>query len=113
MLTSVRIENAVQRAGGTVRIVQTDGELFDTLRHAPAFAVVDLGLPWLNVDIVAEWCQDAGVPLVAFGPHVDVGGLRRARNAGVEFVYPRSKFLADLNGVVAEVLNAGQASPTR
>ena len=33
------------------------------------------------------------MPLLAFGPHVDTGGLRAARQAGVDFVYPRSKFM--------------------
>jgi hypothetical protein len=112
MLTSVRIENAVLRANGSLRVVYTDSELYEALADRPAFAVIDLSLASLDVDAAAQRCQAAGVPLIAFGPHVDVAGLRRARSAGIGHVYPRSKFLADLNAILARVV-ATQPSGAR
>jgi hypothetical protein len=109
LLTSTRIENAVIGAVGTLTVVETDAELYDALADGPSFAVIDLSVPSLDVDSVAERCKQAGVPLVAFGPHVDAAGLRRARHAGIAFVYPRSKFLAGLNRILADVLAAAQS----
>jgi hypothetical protein len=111
MLTSVRVESAVQRVGGELRVVQTETELVTTLRDTTAsLAIVDLGLTWLDLSFVVEACQKLKVPLIAFGPHVDAARLRAARNAGVDYVYPRSQFLADLPGVLATALPATGAT---
>lgn len=53
--------------------------------------VVDLTAP----DAVAaiERAASAGVPVVAYGPHVDGDALAAARAAGATAVYPRGRFL--------------------
>jgi hypothetical protein len=110
LLTSVRIESGVQRMGGFLDVAETPQEFFTRLREdPPALAIVDLSLEWLDLAAVVEAAALARVPLLAFGPHVDTRRLRQAREAGVDFVFPRSKFMADVTGTVREALSGARA----
>lgn len=110
LMTSVRLESAVQRAGGKLTTLHHERDFLDALRKNPRFAIVDLGIDGVDVPRMAETCKAAKVPLVAFGPHVDARGLRAARSAGVPFVYARSKFLADLNDIILQALAASETA---
>jgi hypothetical protein len=111
LLTSVRIESAAQRLGGRARVVETETQFVQELANlSPALAVLDLGHEWLDVFYVVEACRNARVPVLAFGPHADMGRQRDARTAGAEFVYPRSKFMADTTGCLRDALNAAHVS---
>jgi hypothetical protein len=111
LMTSVRLESAVQRLGGRLSTLHYERDFLDALQKTPRFAIVDLGIEGVDVERMAETCRAAKIPLVAFGPHVDARGLRAARAAGVPFVYARSKFLADLNGIIEQALAAGETAP--
>ena len=110
LLTSVRIESGVQRLGGFLQVAETPQEFFAVLHESPPdLAVIDLGLDWVDLDEVVQAATLARTPLLAFGPHVDMRALRRARDAGVEFVVPRSKFLSDVTGTLREALSGARA----
>lgn len=105
LLTSVRVEAAVQRMGGSIRVEDTEsGFLVSLDRTVPAIAILDLQTGGLNLAEIAGACSKRGVPLVAFGRHVDAGALRTARHAGIEIVVPRGKFLEDTQGIVGSIL---------
>jgi len=95
LITNVRVESGVQRLGGRLRIVETEEAFREQLASVPALAVIDLGEQWVDVMGLVEACREARVPVLAFGPHADLGRQRDAVRAGVDFVYPRSKFMAD------------------
>jgi hypothetical protein len=109
LLTSVRIESGVQRLGGFVEVVETPNAFVLGLQSHPELALFDLTVDWIDLAEVIRVCMSAGVPLLAFGPHVDTGRLRAAREAGVDFVYPRSKFMSDVSGTLREVLAGARA----
>jgi CheY-like chemotaxis protein len=110
LLTSVRVESAVQRLGGRVRIVENDLEFVQELSsNAPVLAILDLGHHWMDVMFLVDACRKARVPVLAFGPHADMGRQRDARQAGAEFVYPRSKFMADTTGCLRDALAGSRA----
>lgn len=111
LMTSVRLESAVQRAGGSLTTLHYERDFLDAIHRQPRFAIVDLGMVGLNVPRLADACKAAKVPLVGFGPHVDAKGLRAARSAGVPFVYPRSQFLADLSAVITRALAESEPAP--
>ena len=48
------------------------------------------------VDWLRENCSDPPPRVVAYGSHVDVETLRKAREAGCDPVLPRSKFVEEL-----------------
>ena len=110
LLTSVRIDGAAQRMAYRLRVVDSDDQFVHELRNNPALAVIDLGYQWLDLYGVLEACQKARVPVLAFGPHADVGRQREARQAGANFVYPRSKFMADTTGCLRAALSAAHVS---
>jgi hypothetical protein len=110
LLTNMRVESGVQRLGGFLQIVETpDAFLRELSFGPPEIAVVDLSLDWVDLDQLVAACERARVPLLAFGPHVDTGRLQRARRAGADFVYPRSRFLTDVSGTLREALAGARA----
>ena len=95
LITSVRVESGVQRLGGQLSVVETEDAFLQQLASAPALAVIDLGEQWIDLTGLVQACGEARVPVLAFGPHADLGRQQGALRAGVDFVYPRSKFMAD------------------
>ena len=95
LITFVRVESGVQRLGGQLRAAETEEAFLQQLASSPALAVIDLGQQGLDIMGLVAACREARVPGLAFGPHVDLGLRRDAVRAGVYFVYPRSKFMAD------------------
>jgi CheY-like chemotaxis protein len=69
----------------------------------PKVVFVDLTAGDLvSVPALLAYRQAAGpdTPFVAFGPHVDAAALDAARAAGCDPVLPRSKFTAELPGLI-------------
>jgi hypothetical protein len=94
LLFGVSIRNAVLRLGFTARIVKSPDALSEALlATSPALAIVDLSTvgadgDWDSVQDVAE----RPTPVLVFGPHKDVDGLRAAKAAGVTRVVSNGQF---------------------
>jgi CheY-like chemotaxis protein len=72
---------------------------------SPACVIVDLANPGLDVADLVRQLKPAGArgPYVAaYGSHVDAAGLRTAREAGCDVVWPRSKFVEELPRALPE-----------
>ena len=105
LLTAMRIESGVQRLGGFFDSRDDpDSFLREIATGKPELALVDLSYPSLDLNESVSVCLRAGVPLIAFGPHVDTVRLRQAREAGVDFGFPRSRLMGDVAGTMREVL---------
>ena len=110
LLTAMRIESGVQRLGGFFDARdEPGGFLREIASGKPELALVDLTYPWLDLTETVSACMKAGVPLMAFGPHVDTARLRQAREAGVDFVYPRSRLMGDVAGTMREAMAGARA----
>ena len=110
MLTNMRIEAGVQRLGGFLDVVEDPAGFFREIEASPPeLALIDLSYAWIDIDEAVAACMHAGVPLVAFGPHIDTERLRAARQAGVDFVYPRSRLMGDVAGTLREALAGARA----
>jgi len=112
LLTSVRVESGAQRLGSQLRVVETQDAFVQQLGSSPALAVIDLGDRGLDVVTVVEACREARVPVLAFGPHADLGRQRDAMRAGVDFVYPRSKFMTDPTTCLRDAISGARAQTT-
>ncbi len=112
LITCVRVESGVQRLGGQLRVVETEEAFLRQLASAPALAVIDLGEQWVDIMGLVEACRQARVPVLAFGPHADPGRQRDAVRAGVDFVYPRSKFMADPTTCMRGAISSPRAQTT-
>jgi CheY-like chemotaxis protein len=101
LMFGVRIEDAAKRAGARV-------EFFEDLEDAamrlasvqPDVLIVDMSHRSFNLEAVAELSRLNGVPVVAFGPHVDLESRQAAIRAGIQQVLTRNKFVQDLPEII-------------
>jgi hypothetical protein len=112
LITSARVEGGVKRLGGQLRVVETEEAFLQQLASSPALAVFDLAEQGFDLVGLVEACREARVPVLAFGPHVDLGRQRDALRAGVDFVYPRSKFMADPATCMSRAIAGSRAQTT-
>jgi hypothetical protein len=72
----------------------------------PALLIFDLAnaeIPWRQwLPLIKSVPATRRIPAICFGSHVDVDTLKIARSCGADLVLPRSKFVADLPGLIAE-----------
>ena len=74
--------------------------------QTPRGVIVDLANPGLDIAALIEGLRRCSpVPrVVAYGSHVDTATLKKAREAGCDLVLPRSRFVEELEGKLAEWL---------
>lgn len=101
LMFASRIAGAGRAAGVPVETVQSEARLWaraDALR--PRCVMVDLavraGDPIGVIERLKGSGAYAGVPVVAFGAHVDRDALSAARDAGADRVLARSAFVREL-----------------
>ena len=87
-----RVEPLVERSGARLSVWDGFEGVPDGAK--PDLALVDLTAPGALLAI--EALVQAGVPVIAFGPHVDREALRRAREVGAGQVLARSVFFERL-----------------
>jgi DNA-binding NarL/FixJ family response regulator len=65
---------------------------------SPRCVIVDLANPGLHIAAVVAHFKKQSPPamIVAYGSHVDAPTLQKAREAGCDVVWPRSKFVQEL-----------------
>ena len=101
---SVRLEDVVRAAGGDPITVE-DADLFVAAveRTFPALTLLDLKTPG-DWETAVRQCKmkphTRQTPIYAFGSHVDVATLQRARKAGVDHAWARSRMMEELVAVV-------------
>lgn len=99
-----RITAAAQSLGLTARFVRDLPALAATLGDAndlPVLAVIDMNAA-LDWDAVAALVADVGgrVPVLGFGPHVDIEGRRAAKGAGLTRIVSNGEFHRDTAGFI-------------
>jgi CheY-like chemotaxis protein len=106
---STRLEDVIRAAGGTPLLIEHADHFVDAVdRTFPALAIVDLKSPgdWARA---IQRCKmrphTSQVPIYAFGSHVDVETLKRARQAGADHAWARSKMMEDLVALVTRHVN--------
>jgi|ERR1051326_2532897 CheY-like chemotaxis protein len=99
LLFSSRIAGTARSLGIALRTARNTQAL-DALveQEAPACVIVDLSNPGLDIVTLLTALKQLTTPprVVAFGSHVDAATLKAARDAGCDPVWPRSKFVEEL-----------------
>jgi CheY-like chemotaxis protein len=97
MIFTSRITGTARDLGLTMRVARTADALLGQVGELqPCCIILDLGNSSLDLPGFMESLKAAQSPLprlVAYGSHVDVETLNRARLAGCDPVLPRSKFV--------------------
>ncbi len=101
---SVRLEDVVRSAGGEpVTIVNADQFVATVEQFFPVLTLLDLKTPG-DWESAVRQCKvkphTRQTPVYAFGSHVDVETLRRAREAGADHAWARSRMMEQLVEVV-------------
>jgi CheY-like chemotaxis protein len=106
LIFSSRITGTAQSLGVTIRVARSADALVTIARQQPPrLVILDLANPGLSVPELIARLRAAVAPMplvVAYGSHVDAEGLRAARAAGCDIVWPRSKFVEELPRVLPE-----------
>ena len=121
---SMRIESAAEMQGFEVKLIETaiqispdddehlgrtfaepiqgrDGVLLEKITQwSPALIIFDLGndsVPWLEwITLLTSVPATRGIPVLCYGPHVDIEYLNAAKGAGATKVVTRSNFVKNL-----------------
>jgi CheY-like chemotaxis protein len=106
---SARIEDVVRARGGMPITVETPDAFVDAVdRYFPWLTLVDLNTPG-DWETAIRRCKlrphTRAVPIYAFGSHVEVDVLKRARQAGADHAWARSKMMEDLVDLVTRHLD--------
>lgn len=100
-----RLVDVIRAAGGAPVVAATPEEFVAAVdSHFPVVAFVDLATPGDWVAAISR-CKlrphTRSIPIYAFGSHVDAASLQRARQAGADHAWARSRFMAELPALVA------------
>jgi DNA-binding NtrC family response regulator len=104
-----KITTTLKHAGYATHTARTLDAFSQGLADKPDIALVNTaarGVDW-RAGIMAA--REAGVPVIAFGSHVDLETQAEAREAGATRVIANSKLATDLPGIVERALWAGSA----
>jgi CheY-like chemotaxis protein len=107
-----RITGTAKAAGLNLRPVKTVGDLGQSARQTPPCCVIlDLHTPGLAIDeLVRELSALERKPfVVGYGSHVDAAALKKAREAGCDIVWPRSKFVEELTAALPQWFRSMEA----
>lgn len=101
---ATRFDDVIRAAGGEPVLVDSGEELVSAVdRSFPVLVLVDLDAPgdWaFAVRRIKTRPHSRQIPVYAFGSHVEVDTLRKARSAGADHAWARSKMASDLPAVV-------------
>lgn len=90
----ITVRNTIKRLNFEPQIIKTSQTLLDTVAvYDPSLVIVDLQV----IEDESSWdyitaTREMDVPVLVFGPHKDVEGLRAAKQAGVSRVVANSQF---------------------
>jgi DNA-binding response OmpR family regulator len=91
LMFSTRVRDAARRHGHDCRIVTKAADMAANLDGAD-LVIVDLMIPGGGALEAVTAAAGAGVPVVAYGEHVQAEVLQAGRDAGADEVLTRSEF---------------------
>ena len=105
LMVGVRIEEAAKGLAASVKTGMVGGDIAEQILGVNADLVVaDLALEGLDLSVLVAATRATRTPMIGFYPHVDAELRRKARAAGVEQLYPRSRFLSELPTILRGAL---------
>ncbi|HVF41752.1 MAG TPA: hypothetical protein VM936_02005 [Pyrinomonadaceae bacterium] len=106
MIFASKIRGTAEALNVTVDFARSEDSLFDAAKtDVPSLVILDLHAerpdPFAAAARLKADEQLRGVPIVAFFSHVEVELRRRALEAGIDHVLPRSAFTARLPEILS------------
>jgi DNA-binding NtrC family response regulator len=108
---AVKIRDTLAHAGYATHQARTLPDFVRLLAdRRPALAIVNTAARGLDWRAAIAAARGAGVPVLAFGAHVDLETQAAARAAGATRVVSNSRLAGDLPGIVARTIGTGASS---
>ncbi len=109
---AVKVRDTLAHAGWSVVIAKSAADFAAclTTQPPPAIALAHIGVPGHNWREAIRSARAAGVPVLAFGSHIDMTSQTEARALGATRVIANSKLAADLVAQVEQTLARAQAA---
>ncbi len=102
----VKVTDTLKHAGYATRSVKTEADFERSLRERPpAVAMVNTAARGVDFRRAISLAREIGIPVVAFGSHVDLPTQEAARNAGATRVITNARVASDLPGVLRRALD--------
>jgi DNA-binding NarL/FixJ family response regulator len=104
LMFAAQVGDALKALGLSARDVRAEAPLEQQM-PGTALLIVQLSGPreaWMPLIVGAK---SAGVPVLAFGAHVDAETLRAARQAGADRAVPNSQLATELPALVSSLVN--------
>jgi DNA-binding response OmpR family regulator len=80
--------------------------------QGPALVIVNTATTGIDWEAAIRAAHEKGIPVLAFGSHMDLEARAKALQAGAQKVVANSKFASDMAGLVARTLSAAERSTT-
>jgi DNA-binding response OmpR family regulator len=109
---SVKIRDTLKHYGMEVTTVRTLSAFEQRLtgENAPELAIINIATESVDWEAAIRAARAQGLPVLAFGSHMDLQARAKALQAGAHKVVANSKFSRDMPGLVEHMLNAEAAS---
>jgi DNA-binding response OmpR family regulator len=78
--------------------------------HKPALVIVNTASKGIDWEGAIRAAHEKGIPVLAFGSHMDLEARTKALQAGARKVVANSKFASDMAGLVTHTLNVETGS---
>lgn len=110
---AVKIRDTLKQARYQARLTRTEAEFHERLAEGGwAVALVNTAARGVDWRLGIAFAREMGVPVIAYGPHVDLDTQAAARAAGAARVIANSR-LGELPAIIERVIAraGGQAPP--
>ncbi|HEX6819504.1 MAG TPA: transketolase [Ktedonobacterales bacterium] len=109
-----KVRETLRHAGYETQTVRRAADYAQALaEERPAIALVNTQARGIDWSAAIAAARAVGVPVIAFGAHVDVATQQAARAAGATRVISNAKLASDLVSIVSATLARGQRATTR
>ncbi|HZZ80503.1 MAG TPA: hypothetical protein VFE62_18510 [Gemmataceae bacterium] len=99
LIFTSKVSGVARSHGVALRSTKSADDLLTFCEQSPPNCVIiDLNVPGLDIEFATQRLirLQPRPLLVGYGSHVDTETLKRARQAGFDVVWPRSKFVEEL-----------------
>ncbi len=113
---AVKIRDTLRHHDMEVTTVRTlpalEERLTATGADKPALVIINIAIKGVDWESAIRTARQQGLPVLAFGSHMDLEARARALEAGAQKVVANSKFATDMPGLVTRMLQGGLAGAT-
>jgi ABC-type sugar transport system substrate-binding protein len=109
---SVKIRDTLQHHDMDATIVRTLPTFEQHLigEQKPALIIVNTASKNIDWEAAIRTAHEKGIPVLAFGSHMDLAAREKALQAGARRVVANSKFASDMAGLIKRTLNGKTGS---